>query len=223
MTTLTNPPERHINIPHLYTQFHNIYKDIITPPNTIHKKLYDHIHLNSDTLNIQNMSEAFSYLPRQLLIEALKYNEPINEYTHPNPPPTQNLPPSTLPLPLTSQESYAIIWNASSLNTTMSCLQDLITNSQRPSSIITIQETKLSATKSTNYIQRLFPQYKLFFNNTHNITRVTRQRMIYRGYRGGLLLLIHKTHAFPGNLAKIPTLANISSFLQITRIANQPL
>ena len=105
----------------------------------------------------------------------------------------------------------------------MPCLQDLITNPQRPPSIIAIQETKLSATKSTNHIQILFPQYKLFFNNTHNITRITRQRMTYRGYRGGLLLLIHKTHAFPSNLSKIPTPADISPFLQITRIANQPL
>ena len=170
------------------------------------------------------MSEAFPYIPRQLLIEALRYKEPINEYTHPNPPPPINLPtPTTLP-PLTSQESYAITWNASSLNTAMPCLQDLITHPQRPPSIIAIQETKLSATKSTQYIQRLFPQYKLFFNNTHNVTRVTRQRMTYRGYRGGLLLLlIHKTHAFPSNLSKIPTPANISPYLQITRIANQPL
>ena len=47
--------------------------------------------------------------------------------------------------------------------------------------------------------------------------------MTYRGYRGGLLLLIHKKHAFPGNLFKIPTPAEISPFLQITSIANQPL
>ena len=199
MTTLTNPPEKHINTPHPYTQFCNIYKDIITPPNIIHKKLYDYMHLNPDTLTIQNMSEAFPYLPRQLLIEALRYKEPINEYTHPNPPLTQSLPSTNSLPPLTSQESYAITWNASSLNTAMPCIQELITNPQRPPSIIAIQETKLSATKSTNHIQRLLPQYKLFFNNTHNITRVTRQRMTYRGYRGGLLLLIHKTHAFLGN------------------------
>jgi len=47
--------------------------------------------------------------------------------------------------------------------------------------------------------------------------------MTYRGYRGGLLLFIHKKHAFPGNLAKIPTPAAISPFLQIIEIVNQPL
>lgn len=31
MTTLPNSPERHIDTPHPYTQFCNIYKDIITP------------------------------------------------------------------------------------------------------------------------------------------------------------------------------------------------
>ena len=142
---------------------------------------------------------------------------------HATPLPPQHLLPPHGPLPLTSRETHAITWNASSLNTAMPCLQDLITNHQNPPSFIAIQETKLSATKSTTYIQRLFPQYKLFFNNTHNITRVTRQRMTYRGYRGGLLLLIHKKHAFPGNLTKIPTPTEISPFLQIISIANQPL
>lgn len=156
-------------------------------------------------------------------MEALRYNEPINDYTHPNPPLIQNPSPPNVPIPLTSQESYALTWNASSLNTAMPCLQDLITNPLKPLSIITIQETKLAATKSTNHIQRLFPHYKLFFNNTHNIIRITRQKMTYRGYRGGLLLLIHKKHAFPYNLSKIPIPADVSPFLQITRITNHPL
>ena len=65
--------------------------------------------------------------------------------------------------------------------------------------------------------------YKLFFNNTHNITRTIHQRMIHRGHRGRLLALIHNKHASPGNLSKIPTPVNISHFLQIIRIANQPL
>ena len=222
MISLTNPPERHINIPHSYTQFRNIYKDTITPPNTIHNTLYDYIHQHHDSLNIQNLQETFLYLPRQLLTEALRVNEPINEYTRPKSPPIQNSTPSHNSTPLTSQNTYAITWNASSLNTAIPCLQHLIIHHQQPPSIITIQETKLSATKSTKHIQRLFPQYKLFFNNTHNITRIARQRMTYRGYRGGLLLLIHNKHAFPYNLSKIPTPADISPFLQITRIANQP-
>lgn len=59
MATLPNPPEGHITIPHPYTQFHNVYIDTITPLNTIHKKLYDYLHLNTNTLSIQNMSKTF--------------------------------------------------------------------------------------------------------------------------------------------------------------------
>ena len=192
MSTLTNPPGRHIKTIHSYTQFKNNYIDIIAPSTTIHKKLCDYIHLHPNTINFHDLSATFPYLPRQLLLEALRYNEPLPEYMHVTPLPPQHSIPPNRPLPLTSRETHAITWNASSLNTAMPCLQDLITNHQNPPSLIAIQETKLSATKSTTYIQRLFPQYKLFFNNTHNITRVTRQRMTYRGYRGGLLLLIHK-------------------------------
>ena len=47
--------------------------------------------------------------------------------------------------------------------------------------------------------------------------------MIYRGYQGGLLLLNHNKHAFPGNISKIPTPVAISPYLQIVRIANLPL
>lgn len=31
----TNPPERHIETPHAYIQFHNTYCDKMSPPNTI--------------------------------------------------------------------------------------------------------------------------------------------------------------------------------------------
>ena len=47
--------------------------------------------------------------------------------------------------------------------------------------------------------------------------------MPYTPGRGGLLTLIHNKYAFPGNITKIPTPANISPYLQIIRIHNQPL
>jgi hypothetical protein len=146
----------------------------------------------------------FPYLPQQLLEEALRCKKPIIEYTHPTLLTTTNiqaLPQS--PTTLTSQESHIIMWNATSLNTTMSCLQDLTTYSQIPPTIISIQETKITATK---YISNHFPHYKFYFNNTYNITRIMRQRLIHRRHRGGLLTLIHNKHAFPGNLLKLPTL-----------------
>ena len=102
MSRLQNPPERHIDTPHPYTQFCHIYKDTITPPNTIHKQLYDYIHLDHNPINLEKLQEKFPYLPRQLLMEALRYNEPINEYTRPNPPITYHSSPLPNPVPLTS-------------------------------------------------------------------------------------------------------------------------
>jgi hypothetical protein len=47
--------------------------------------------------------------------------------------------------------------------------------------------------------------------------------MPYTPGRGGLLTLINNKYAFSGNIAKIPTPANISPYLQIIHINNQPL
>jgi hypothetical protein len=47
--------------------------------------------------------------------------------------------------------------------------------------------------------------------------------MPYTPGRGGLLTLIHNKYAFPGNVKKIPTPANISPYLQIIKINNHPL
>jgi hypothetical protein len=47
--------------------------------------------------------------------------------------------------------------------------------------------------------------------------------MPYTPGRGGILTLIHNKYAFPGNVTKIPTPANISPYLQIIKIRNHPL
>ena len=49
------------------------------------------------------------------------------------------------------------------------------------------------------------------------------QRMPYTPARGGLLTLINQKYAYPGNITKIPTPAEISPYLQIIEINNQPL
>jgi hypothetical protein len=102
-------------------------------------------------------------------------------------------------------------------------LQALI-NKPIPPSIIAIQETKLTASKSTKYLQRLFPQYKMIFNNTATKTQPHRiQGQPYNNPRGGLLTLIHQEYAFPGNITKIPTTEDISPYRQIIKITNHPL
>ena len=146
----------------------------------------------------------------------------MNEYSHP--PPLPDIPtPTPRTITNTNQKTNIITWNASSLNTTLPNLQSLVNHSLRNTTIVNIQETNLTATKSTKYIQNLFPEYKLIFNNTHALTRCIQQKMPYTPGRGGLFTLIHNKYAFPGNVAKIPMPTNISPYLQIIKINNHPL
>ena len=125
--------------------------------------------------------------------------------------------------PHTNPATNMISWNCGGFNTALLGLHTII-NKLTPPSIIAIQETKLTASKSTKYLQRLFPQYKIIFNNT---TTQIQSRQIqgqpYNNPRGGLLTLIHQQHTFPGNITKILTTQDISPYLQIIKIANHPL
>jgi hypothetical protein len=115
-----------------------------------------------------------------------------------------------------------ISWNCGTLNTALPGLQS-ITNTPNLPSIIAMQETKLIASKFTKYLQRIFPQYKMIFNNTTATTQTRRiQGQPYNNPRGGLLTLIHQQLAFPGNITKIPTTANISPYLQLIKLTNPP-
>jgi hypothetical protein len=64
----------------------------------------------------------------------------------------------------------------------------------------------------------------MIFNNTTTKTQPHRiQGQPYNNPRGGLLTLVHQEYAFPGNITKIPTTEDISPYLQIIKITNQPL
>ena len=222
LANLSNPPERHILTKHPYTMFIENNQDIIHPKNTIHIELYKFIHNQETPPTSLTMLREFPFLPEKLITESLRCLENINEYSYPPSLPT--IPTPTLRTTTnTNHETNIITWNASSLNTSLPSLQSLTNNSLGNTAIINIQETKLTATKSTKYIQNLFPEYKLIFNNTHALTRCVQQRMPYTPGRGGLLTLIHNKYAFPGNITKIPTPANISPYLQIIKINNHPL
>jgi hypothetical protein len=193
---ILNTQLKHIRTQHPYTKFIETHQDIITPTNSIHKELYTFIHSHETLPTVNTIQRKFPFLPNKLIHESLRCFKTLNEYTHP--PPLLNIPTQT---PITNintnHETNIVTWNASSLNTTLPNLQSLITSTQINTTIITIQETKLTATKSTKYIQNLFPQYKLIFNNTHTLTRCLHQRMPYTPGRGGLLTLIHNKYAFP--------------------------
>jgi len=91
MALLQNPPERHITTPHPYTQFKNINQDIIKSPNCMYIEFYDFIKQTEEPPNLQIMKDKFPYLPENLLIETLKCNDTLEEYSHPLPLP--NMPP----------------------------------------------------------------------------------------------------------------------------------
>ena len=209
LSNLNNPPERHILTQHPYTKFIVNNQDIIYPKNSIHLELYKFIHNQETPPTPINLQRKFPFLPNKLISESLRCLENITEYAHP--PPLPDIPTQTPTINITrNHETNITTWNTSSLNTTLPNLQRLINNSLINTSIINIQETKLTATKSTKYIQNLFPEYKLIFNNTHALTRCIQQRMPYNPGRGGLLTFIHNKYAFPGNVNKIPTPTNIS-------------
>ena len=218
MSTLRNSPKRHINTLHPYTKFINNHKKMLNPPTTMHKEIFDFIHQETIPKTIHTLTEKFPFLPNSLLNEALRIYESLIKYSYP--PPIPQIPPPSIPNEI--QNSYSntqiISWNASSLNTALPNIQDIIRHTNL--TIIAIQETKFTATKSTKYIQNLFPHYKLIFNNTHALTRCIQQRIPYTPVREGLLTLINQKYAFLGNITKIPSPANISPYLQIIHVKN---
>ena len=54
MNTLNNPPERYIATLHPYTKFIQDNQSIINPPNTIHKEVYNYIHLTREPPKFTN-------------------------------------------------------------------------------------------------------------------------------------------------------------------------
>jgi hypothetical protein len=140
------------------------------------------------------------------------------------PNPIQNHPPINPQNTLHTNPATKIIsWNCGILNTALPGLQSF-TNKPTPPAIIAIQETKLTASKSTKYLQRLFPHYKMRFNNTNISTQARRiQGQPYNNPRGGLLTLIHQNYAFLRNIVETPLTANIFPYLQIIKITNHPL
>jgi hypothetical protein len=193
---------------------------ITKPLDSIQKEIYTFI--TTERPNIETLLQKFPYLPEKLALETLKCLHPLPNFTTPNP--TQNHPIlQARNTPYTNLATNIISWNCGLFQTALPGLQALI-NKPTPSSIIAIQETKLTASKSTKYLQRLFPQYKMIFNNTATKTQSRRiQGQPYNNPRGGLLTLIHQEYTFPSNITKIQTTEDISPYLQIIKITNQPL
>jgi hypothetical protein len=206
--------------PHKLQKFHYENTNIITPPENIQNELYSFI--TTECPNLTTLQKKIPYLSNKLTEEALKCLQPIPNFTHPQP--TQNHPHiNPQYTPHTNTAINMLTWNCGTLNTTLLGLQNL-TNKENPPSIIAIQETKLTSSKSTKYLHRIFPHYKMIFNNTNTAIQTRRtQGQPYNNPRGGLLILIHQQHTFPGNIIKIPTTADISPYFQKIKLTNHLL
>jgi hypothetical protein len=175
--------------PHILQKFHLENSHIIKPPDNIQKEIYAFI--TTEHPDLVTLRKKFPYLPEKMAIESLKCLQPIPNFTQPSP--IQNhLPINPQNTPHTYLTIQMLSWNCGTLNTALLRLQ-ILANTPNPPSIIAIQETKLTASKSTKYLQRLFPQYKMIFSNTNTITQTRRiQEQPYNNPRGGLLTLIHQ-------------------------------
>jgi hypothetical protein len=192
---------------HKLHKFHLENPQITIPLSSIQSELYSFI--TTEQPNLITLQQKFPYLPEKMTNKALKCLQPIPNFTHPDP--TQHYPPiNPHHTPHTNPDTKMISWNCGTLNTALPGLQSL-TNKPTPPSIIAIQETKLTASKSTKYLQISFLQYKMIFNNTNTPTQTQcTQGQPYNNPRGGLLTLIHQNHTFPRNISKISTTNNIS-------------
>jgi hypothetical protein len=155
---------------HKLINFHLKNPHITVPLKSIQKELYSFV--TTVQPDLATLQHKFPYLPATMLQEALKCLQPRSNFTHPNP--IQTYPPiNPQHTPHTNLATKIMTWNCGTLNTAVPWLQAL-TNKPSPPSIIAIQETKLIASKSTKYLQRLFPQYKIIFNNTNTNTQIHR-------------------------------------------------
>ena len=215
---LKQHPTPLMHIPHILEKFYSTHSNLLTKSNSIHQQLYDYIATRPQ-LNIAQITAKFPFLPTTLIDNALKCKQTITGYIPPPPPPPH-------PPPHLHNHTYAptpasiISWNIATLNTSLPCLHRII--QKHNPAIITLQETKLTSKKPPKFLQKFFPNYTLFFNNT----QTTPQPNTYYHYIppwGGLLTLIHSKYTYPNNIHKITTPPETFPYLQLFQIHNHPL
>lgn len=107
-----------------------------------------------------------------------------------------------------------ITWNIGCISSSMLGIQKLTQTLYTDPHIILIQETKLQKHKSTSYIDRKLPDYKIIYNNSNNTTHQCGRYSGPTPTRGGVLAMISKSIHTNENITKIPTPVTISPYLQ---------
>jgi hypothetical protein len=130
-------------------KFHSENPGITKPLVSVQKEIYSFITIERP--NLETLLQKFPYLPEKLALETLKCLHPLPNFTIPNP--TQDHPIlQAHNTPHTNPATNMLLWNCGALNIALPGLQALI-KKPTPPSIIAIQETKLTTSKSTKYLQ----------------------------------------------------------------------
>ena len=185
---------------HILEIFYSTHSNLLFKSNSIHQQLYDYIATQPQS-TIDQIIAKFPFLPPSLINNAIRCKQLIIGYIPPPPPPLHPSP-HIHNLTYTSTSTSLLSWNIATHNTFLPCIHKLI--QKHKCDIITLQETKLTFKKPPKYLQKLFHNYTLFFNNTHHIS----QPNTYYHYippRGGLLTLIHSKYTYPNNIHKLAT------------------
>ena len=144
---------------HILNQFYNDHSTILTYPTIVHQELYDYIATQRQA-NIESIVIKFSYLRVALITKAIKCKKHILGYKYPTPQ-IPHLPPQINNPTFANDSTSIMTWN---IATSILCIHKLLTSHKL--TIITLQETKLTSKKSLKYLQKIFSNYTLFFNNT---------------------------------------------------------
>ena len=210
----SNP--RHTNTPTPHTQINTITQ--------AYSRINDNIAKGKPT-SLQDMKKDLPHIPHKILEELTKCTQTIKGYY----PHIQNT--NTNPPPLTTTTSHnhqamtlkVLTWNTGCINSSLPGIQELAQALPITPHIILIQETKLQKLKSTTYIDRQLPNYKIIYNNSNNLTNTPNRFAGPTTTRGGILAMIPKDIYTNENITKIPTPSSISHYLQIILINNKPI
>ena len=198
-----------------------------TTPTTI-AQTYTHINekiANKENITMTTLQKEIPHIPQQILLELSKCTQTIHGY-HPTHDTTHHTPSITTNIDTEDHQTSPlkiITWNTGCISSSLPGIQELARTINKDPHIILIQETKLQKLKSTTYIDKKFPNYKIIYNNS-NITIPNQSR--YSGEnpaRGGTLTMIPHTIYTNENIVKIPTPSKISPYLQIIIITNKPI
>ena len=215
------PESTPTHIQHLHNLSHH------TSPTTI-TQAYSHINkliAKGEVINMATLKQNIPHIPHQILLELIKCTHKVHGY-HPTHDTTHTIPSlntntnndnhQTSPLRI-------ITWNTGCISSSLPGIQELARTIHEDPHIILIQETKLHKLKSTTYIDKKFPNYKIIYNNSNTTIPNPNRYSGDNPARGGILTMIPKNIHSNDNITKIPTPITISPYLQVIKIQNKPI